>query len=266
MQTMITLAEELARISGAIILRYYGTGFDVSGKADGSPVTIADREAEAAMRRAIQSAFPAHGILGEEYGNERLDATYVWTLDPIDGTKNFVAGSFLFSTLIGLLRDGVPVMGALHHPLTGHLLIGTPEETRLNGRRVQMRPCDRIEDALMLSSSYTTPARSSYGPAFEVLVDRARLYRTWGDGHGYFLLASGGADLMLDPIMAAWDLAPLIPIVQGAGGRITAWDGSPAWPDTATVLEHKASAVAATPALHAAVLAVLNADQADSKE
>lgn len=258
MDEYIALMTLLAEISGKIILRYYRAGVDVLGKADGSPVTIADRESEAAMREAIHSTFPDHGIIGEEYGNERLDAEYVWTLDPIDGTKNFVAGSFLHSTLIGLLRDGVPVLGALHHPVTGHLMIGSPEETRLNGDIVRVRECAQVEDAVFLSSSYTSVARYADGPAYEALIRRAKLYRTWGDAHGYFLLASGTADVMADPIMSLWDIAPLIPIVQGAGGTITAWDGGPVFPSIEAVLQNTTSAVATAGAIHDDVIAALN--------
>ncbi len=258
MQAFATLMQQLAAISGEIILRYFRAGVDVIGKADGSPVTIADREAEAAMRAAIEAAYPDHGIIGEEFGTARLEAEYVWTLDPIDGTKNFVAGSFLHTTLIGLLRDGQPIMGALHHPVTGHLMIGTPEETRLNGAPVRVRPCAAIEDAVVLSSSYTTVARLADGAAYEAFIRRARLYRTWGDAHGYFLLASGTADVMADPIMALWDVAPLIPIVQGAGGQITAWDGGPVLPSVEAVLQRGTSAVATAGAIHPAVIAALN--------
>jgi histidinol phosphatase-like enzyme (inositol monophosphatase family) len=257
MQAFVVLMEKLAQISSAIILPYFRAGVEVIGKADGSPVTAADREAEAAMRVAIHAAFPEHGIIGEEYGNERLDAEYVWTLDPIDGTKSFVTGSFLFATLIGLLRDGQPVLGALHHPLTGHLLIGDGVQTRLNGAPVHVRPCARIEDATVLGSTFTSVAHYRNGAAYEALIRRAKLYRTWGDAHGYFLLASGYADVMADPLMWLWDVAPLIPIVEGAGGRITAWDSSPALPSVEAVLRDGTSAVATAGELHTAVITAL---------
>ncbi len=258
MPDFVALAGRLAQISGAIILRYFRSGVAVDDKADGSPVTAADREAEAAMREAITAAFPEHGIIGEEYGNERLEAEYVWTLDPIDGTKSFVTGSFLFSTLIGLLRRGRPVLGVLHHPLTGHLLIGDGRQTRLNGQPVHVRPCARLEDAVLLASSHTSIARYQDGTAYDALTRRVRLYRTWGDGHGYFLLATGYADIMADPIMGLWDVAPLIPIVEGAGGRITAWQGGAVFESVERVLSAGTSAVATAGGVHDAVIAALN--------
>ncbi len=258
MHDFLALAEHLAQISGAIILRYFRSGVAVDDKADGSPVTAADREAEAAMRAAITAAFPWHGIIGEEYGYERPDAEYVWTLDPIDGTKSFVTGSFLFSTLIGLLWRGRPMLGVLHHPLTGHLLIGDGRQARLNGQPVHVRPCARLEDAVLLASSHTSVARYENGEAYDALTRRVRFYRTWGDGHGYFLLATGYADIMADPIMWLWDVAPLIPIVEGAGGRITSWRGGPVFESVERVLAAGTSAVATAGGLHDAVIAALN--------
>ncbi len=258
MDNFVALAERLAQISGAIILRYFRSRVTVDDKADGSPVTAADREAEAAMRAAITTAFPDHGIIGEEYGNERPNAEFVWTLDPIDGTKNFVAGSFLFSTLIGLLQHGQPVLGVLHHPLTGHLLIGDGQRTRLNGQPAHVRPCARLEDAILLTSSHTGVIRLRDGAAYDALIRRVRFYRTWGDGHGYFLLATGYADIMVDPMMMLWDVAPLIPIVEGAGGRITDWQGGPVFKSLEAVLASGTSAVATAGGIHNTVIAALN--------
>ncbi len=250
MQDFIALAERLAEASAAIITRYYRTRVAVDNKADGSPVTVADREAEAAMRALIREAFPDHGIIGEEYGNHQPDAPYQWTLDPIDGTKNFLAGSFLFGTLIGLLKDGQPILGALNHPLTGHLLIGAAGQTRLNGQPVNVRPCARLEDAVLLASTHVSVARYADMAAYEALTRRVRLYRTWGDCHGYFLLTTGYADIMVDPVMNLWDLTPLVPIVEGAGGRITDWRGGP--------VIGGMGAVATAGALHQAVIRALN--------
>lgn len=228
MQEFIALAEQLAEVSAGIIMQYFRTPVAVDRKTDGSPVTVADRQAESAMRQLIMAAFPSHGIRGEEYGDHQPDARYQWTLDPIDGTKTFVAGSFLFGTLIGLLKDDQPILGALNHPLTGHLMIGAGGETRLNGDVVRVRPCASIEDALLLATTHTTVSRYYDANAYNALTRRAKIYRTWGDCHGYFLLSSGFADIMIDPVMHLWDVAPLVPIVEGAGGRITDWRGEPA--------------------------------------
>jgi histidinol phosphatase-like enzyme (inositol monophosphatase family) len=257
MQEFIALAERLAEASGAIIMRYFRSGVAVDDKADGSPVTIADREAEAAMRALILEAFPDHGIIGEEHGITQPDAEYRWTLDPIDGTKNFVAGSFLFGTLIGLFQGDQPILGVINHPVTGHRLIGAAGEARLNGQKVGVRPCHRIEDAVLLTSDHWDAARhqNQNMDAYAALTRRAKLYRTWGDCHGYFLLATGFADIMLDPVMNIWDIAPLIPIVEGAGGRITDWHGGPA---IAQPITRQTSAIATAGPLHDAVIRALN--------
>lgn len=225
MQELIQFAEHLAKISGDVIGPYFRTDINIETKADESPVTIADKKAEETMREAIMKEMPEHGIIGEEFGDYQPDAEYQWVLDPIDGTKNFVAGSFLFGTLIALLHQGKPILGVIHHPLNQQLLIGADGKSTVNGKPAQVRSCDSIDDALVLSSSHWLAEKVRDGAAYEALTRRAKLYRTWGDSHGYFLLATGFADVMLDPEMAFWDLAALIPIVEGAGGKITDWYG-----------------------------------------
>lgn len=248
---LMLFAQELTHASGAIIRRYYRSGYTVDTKSDESPVTIADREAELELRRLIQARFPGHGILGEEYGLHQPDSPFRWVLDPIDGTKNFISHSYLFGTLIALLHEGQPVFGAIHHPLTNDLLVGDGHSAWLNGKPVHVRPCTRIEDAVVLTSDPLMPERMKNGPAFRTLTQRALRFNTWGDCHGYFLVAMGGADLMLDPIMSVWDLMALIPVVRGAGGRITDWEGNDAVSGT--------SAIASAGAIHDEVLRLLNA-------
>lgn len=250
---LFAFAQELTRASGAIIRRYYRTGYAVDSKSDDSPVTIADREAELELRRLIQQRFPDHGILGEEFGLHQPDASFRWVLDPIDGTKNFISHSYLFGTLIALLHEGRPIFGAIHHPVADDLLLGDGKGAWLNGRQVGVRPCSRIEDAVVLTSDSRAPAQGENGAAFRTLTERALRFNTWGDCHGYFLVAIGGADLMLDPLMSPWDLMALIPIVQGAGGRITDWSGG----DAAT----GSSAIASAGGIHDEVLRVLNSRQ-----
>ena len=225
MKAFIPFTEKLADASAQVIKRYFRTQVTVEHKADASPVTVADREAERVMRELIRKEFPAHGIIGEEWGDYQPDAEYVWVLDPIDGTKNFVSGSFLFGTLIALLHHGRPVLGVIHHPLLNEFLVGTGDQTWLNGQRVSVRACTRIEDATLLASSHWTVHRYQNGAAFDALSRRVRLYRTWGDCHGYYLVATGYADIMIDPIMSVWDMMALIPIIEGAGGRITDYQG-----------------------------------------
>ena len=243
---------ELAAESGAFIRPLFGhRGLAVESKSDHSPVTAADRGAEEMMRAMIKKRFPEHGIIGEEYGNERADAEFVWVLDPIDGTKAFITGVPLWGTLIGLLHRGQPILGCIHQPVLAQLLVGDGQSTTLNGRITKVRPCARLADATILTSDTLNLPKYQNGAACERLVRQAKLYRTWGDCYGYLLVASGLADVMLDPIMNPWDIAALVPVIRGAGGVITDWRGGSAYPAESTV--------AAVPELHAEVIATLNA-------
>ena len=249
-EELIPFARELADASAAIIRQYFRTEYIVESKSDDSPVTIADRKAEETMRQLIVKRFPEHGILGEEFGHYQPDAEYQWVLDPIDGTKAFVSHSYLFGTLIALLKEGRPVLGVINHPLLNDFLVGMNGQTWLNNRRVQIRACHRIEDAILLSSPYWTVFDYQNGPAFELLSKRVQRHNNWGDCHGYYVLAAGGADIMADPIMNPWDLLALIPIIEGAGGVITDWQGN----DAAT----GESIVATGGAIHDEVIRLLN--------
>jgi myo-inositol-1(or 4)-monophosphatase len=243
---------ELARESGEFIRPLFGrSGLVVDVKADQSPVTEADRGAEELLRARITRKFPSHGIVGEEFGSERADAEWVWVLDPIDGTKSFISGVPLWGTLIALAHQGQPVLGCIHQPVLKQLMMGDGTTTTMNGQPVRVRPCTRLEDATLLSSDPITPPGHKGGAAFVALQRQARLARTWGDCYGYLLLASGRADVVLDPIMNPWDIAALVPIVRGAGGVITDWSGGPAYPAESTI-------ACGTAALHAAVIEALN--------
>jgi myo-inositol-1(or 4)-monophosphatase len=244
--------KELALQSGEFIRPLFANpSLAVEFKSDQSPVTAADRGAEELLRTLIGAKFPSHGIIGEEHGNDRADAEFVWVLDPIDGTKAFITGVPLWGTLIGLLHDGQPVLGAIHQPILNQLMIGDGRVTTLNERPVTVRPCTRIEEATLLTSDPLNPAIYQNGAAYDALTKRARLVRTWGDCYGYLLLAAGWADVAMDPIMNPWDIAALVPVVRGAGGVITDWQGSAAYPAESTV--------AAGPDLHALVIAALDA-------
>jgi histidinol phosphatase-like enzyme (inositol monophosphatase family) len=243
---------ELARASGDFIRPLYGRrDLAVEAKADASPVTLADRGAEELMRRMIKARFPSHGILGEELGAENTDAEFVWVLDPVDGTKSFVTGVPLWGTLIALLHQGQPVLGCIHQPVLNQLVVGDGTTTTLNGAPVRCRPTTRLAEATLLTCDWLTPAEYQDGPAFDRLARSAKLCRTWGDAGGYLLLATGWADLVVDPIMNPWDIAALVPVISGAGGVITDWSGGPAYPAKSTI-------AAATPELHAAALAALS--------
>lgn len=243
---------ELAEQSGDFIRPLFANpAVAVETKSDASPVTEADRGAEQMMRERITKKFPTHGVIGEEFGPERADAEFVWVLDPIDGTKSFITGVPLFGTLIALLKDGQPVLGAIHQPILRELMIGDGATTTLNGRPVKCRATTRIEDATVLTSDTLNLAKYQNGPACDRLVSRAKLYRTWADCYGYLLVASGRADVSLDPIMNPWDIAALVPVIRGAGGVITDWKGGAAYPAESTI-------ACATPELHATVVTELN--------
>jgi len=241
---------ELAEKSGDFIRPLFASpGLSVEFKADESPVTAADKGAEKLLRSLIAKKFPAHGVIGEEMGSDRPNAEFVWVLDPIDGTKSFISGVPLFGTLIALMHNGQPVLGAIHQPILRQLVLGDGKTATLNGRTLLVRPTTKIEEATFLTSDPLNPAKYQNGAAYEALTRRARLVRTWGDCYGYLLLAAGWADVMCDPIMNPWDIQALIPIVRGAGGIITDWQGRD--PVKAE------SIVAANAALHPQVIAAL---------
>lgn len=245
--------KDMAAASGELILHYYrGNSMGTEFKADETPVTVADRGAEEIMRRMIEQRFPDHGVLGEELGTVRADAEFVWVLDPIDGTKSFITGVPLFTTLIGLLHRGRPVLGCIHQPVLKQLMIGNGITTTLNNDAVQVRPCSSLASATLLTSDPLHPAQYQDGAAFNRLAGSVRLCRTFGDGYGYLLVASGWADVMVDPVLKPWDLLPIVPVMQGAGAVITDWQGQPAGVMKAN------SCVAAGPALHAEVIRQLN--------
>ena len=247
-----SLLVELARRSGDFIRPMFGRhDVAVETKSDQSPVTVADRGAEELIRSLIAARYPDHGIIGEELGSHRADAEFVWVLDPIDGTKSFITGVPLFATLIALLHEGQPVLGAIHQPVLGQLMIGDGKTTTLNERVVRCRTVTKVEDATLLTSDPLNPEKYQNGPRYDALTRRAKLVRTWGDAYGYLLVASGWADICLDPIMNPWDVAALVPVIRGAGGVITDWKGGAAYPADSAI-------AAGTPELHASVVQALN--------
>jgi len=242
---------ELADASGAVALRYYGTDeMGVETKADQTPVTRADREAEQVIRELINKRYPQHGIIGEEFGKENPDAEFVWVLDPIDGTKSYAAAVPLYGTLLCLLHEGKPVLGAIHQPNLKKYLIGDGTTTELNGKPVRVSDTANLSEALLLTTDALNPKRRGHGAAWDRLTEAVHLYRCWGDCWGYLMVATGWAEIMADPQLEPWDMLSLVPIIRGAGGVITTWDGR-------DPLEGK-SVLATTPALHGAILEILN--------
>jgi myo-inositol-1(or 4)-monophosphatase len=215
----------LALKSASVIKKYFRTKVTIERKDDDSPVTIADKRAEEIMREMIKKEFPDHGILGEEFGEDNPAAEYKWILDPIDGTKSFICGAQSFGTLIALLKNGKPVLGVINQPILNQFLIGDGISAELNGVPAKVRECEKLEDAVLLTTDHFSVGNYQDQKKFDTLVKKCFLYRNWGDAYGYYLVATGYADIMIDPIMSEWDKLALIPIIEGAGGKITNYSG-----------------------------------------
>ncbi|MBX3456531.1 histidinol-phosphatase [Ferrovibrio sp.] len=222
---LIRFASHLADLAGEAIRPHYRKRIDIERKADASPVTVADRAAEAAMRQAIAASYPDHGIFGEEYGHERPDAPWQWILDPIDGTKSFVTGLPIFGTLIALTQDGKPVLGVIDQPILRDRWIGAEgHTTTCNGSAAPANSGTSLADAALLTT-YVDGFNESEAAAFTRLRKACRLNRMSGDCIAYALIAGGFADIVVDGLVQPYDYAALIPVIQGAGGVITDWEG-----------------------------------------
>lgn len=240
----------LANASAEIIKKYFRTDISVESKSDKTPVTIADKKAEEVMCELISKHFPDHGIIGEEFGATNKGAEYTWILDPIDGTKSFICGAYSFGTLIGLLKNGEPILGVYNHPILNDFLLGDNHQTFINEVKTSVRNCNKLDDAVLLTTDHLNIEKYQNIEKFNNLIKKVKLYRNWGDCYGYYLLATGYADIMIDPIMSPWDLLPLIPIIKGAGGIVTDFQGNDAVKGKSTV--------ASNPYLHYEVISVLN--------
>lgn len=213
-------------------MQYFRSPVDVVDKADKgpgiySPVTKADQGSEKIIRELINETFPDHGIRGEEYGDENLDAEYVWVLDPIDGTKAFITGFPTWGTLIALLRNGRPVLGAMNQPFVGDRFIGAPGGATLNGEAIKTRACATLEQARLGMTEMEMMRTDAQRQAFDAVASKVGYFRLGGDCYNYALLAAGHIDLVIEGSLMPWDIQALIPIVEGAGGFISHWDGAP---------------------------------------
>lgn len=223
----VALALDLAETSRPILRRYFRSGIEVIDKADLTPVTLADREAEAAMRDLVAKTFPDHGIIGEEHGEERTHAEYVWVLDPIDGTRGFVAGLPLFGTLIALAHRGRPILGVIDHPATDERWLGAAgRATACNGAPAHSRACPNIAQATLYA---TTPElfTGADARAFERLRRAVKHTRYGTDCYAYGMVASGYGDLVAEAGLKSVDYMALVPVIEGAGGTVTDWQGKP---------------------------------------
>jgi histidinol-phosphatase len=253
----LDFAVAAARDAGDLVLRYYRRqDLAVELKRDSSPVTAADRGAEELLRAKIGEAFPGDGILGEEFGETPATTGYRWILDPLDGTKPFVHGVPLFGTLMGLEHEGRPVLGVCRFPALGEVVyaaegqgawwqIGTAEP-----RRAQVSTVGRLEQALFCFTDIAGYHTIGRFDAFDRLSRTCPVARGWGDSYGHALVATGRAEVMVDPLLNAWDAAPLLPILKEAGGCFTSWTGEP------TI--HAGNGVSVNAALRDEVLQVLS--------
>lgn len=254
-QQRLELAIEAAREAGRITLDYFRRDdLAVERKGDDSPVTIADRQAEQYLRRRIGEVFPEDGILGEEFGEQQGSSRYRWILDPIDGTKSFIHGVPLYSTLIGVEREGECVLGVIVVPPSEEAVYAAVGQGAWYVRGNEAPSPAHVSSTVKLSEGLfvTSEVASFYAigrpQVFESLQASTRLTRTWGDGYGYLMVATGRADVMVDPIMCAWDAAPMLPILEEAGGVFTDWQGRRSI--------HSGQGLATNPQLLAEVLAI----------
>jgi histidinol phosphatase-like enzyme (inositol monophosphatase family) len=229
-----TFIQALDAAAGEVTLPLFRSGLSMANKASVDaafdPVTAADHGAEAAIRKLISQRFPEHGVIGEEYGEDRPDAEFVWVLDPVDGTRAFVAGLPLWAHLIGLRFQGEPLLGVIGQPYLKEVFLGSPTGSRLirpdGVRPLQVRPCARLTEATLAA---TDPAAYFTGAeigAWNQVRAASRIVRLGGDSYIFALLAMGTIDLVLESQLKVWDIDPIIPVIENAGGLVCDWRGA----------------------------------------
>lgn len=253
----LAFAHRLADRSGAAILPHFRNLHrveDKSGSGYFDPVTAADRAAEQVIREELAAAWPDHDVVGEEFGGDATGAEYCWLIDPIDGTRPFVLGLPVWGTLIGLLRHGTPFLGLMDQPFTGERFWAGPDGAFSRGpmgeKPLTTRSCSSLSDAVISSTHPDMFANDNDRERFDALSKTARMRWFGGDCYGYCLLASGHIDIIAESGLSAYDIVPLVPIVEAAGGRITTWQGGPV-SDGGSVL------ACGDPRLHGAALEIL---------
>jgi histidinol-phosphatase len=226
LKSLLDFAVQMAREAGDITYRHFKGSFVAERKADNSFVTTADREAERNLRASIERAFPDDGILGEEEGEKVGTSPRRWIIDPVDGTYSFVHGVPLYAVLIGLEIEGESVLGAANLPALNELVYAARGLGCFwNDQPARVSATESLSEALLLATDFGTCEQYGFGPAAEKLQRQVNARRTWGDAYGHVLVATGRADVMLDPVMNVWDCAALSPIVEEAGGTFTNWQG-----------------------------------------
>ena len=223
---LLKIALKTAELAEENILKFYQNDVGVEWKADKTPVTIADKGTEELARKFWAKETPGFGVIGEEFGIESPDAEYQWVIDPIDGTKSFIHGVPLFGTLIGLYHKNVPIASVIRLPAMKSVVWAVNGGgTFLDGREVHASGVSQLSDALVLSGTVNTMEDKGFGEGFTKLRRSARLHRGWGDCYGYYLVAAGRAEIMVDPVVSLWDIAPFPLLMKEAGGKFSTIDG-----------------------------------------
>jgi histidinol phosphatase-like enzyme (inositol monophosphatase family) len=230
----LATALELAQLAGDVTLSHFqDRSLEWERKQDDSPVTVADKAAEKAIRERVSALFPNDAIEGEEFGGDsrQSDAEFAWIVDPIDGTKSFLSGVPLYSTLVGLTRNGEPFAGVINIPALGEIVIaaqGLGCWYSAGGKpfvKTQVSAKTKLSDSLFVLSQSDSFGKYASDDIFQNLQNASYITRTWGDGYGYLLIATGRAELMVDPVVNAWDVAAVLPVIEEAGGQCTDWRG-----------------------------------------
>lgn len=258
-ESLLQFALDAVWQAGRITLGYFQTGLKAERKADNTPVTQADREAEGKLRELITKRFPSHGIIGEEFGRNAGKSQYTWIIDPIDGTKSFVSGVPLYSVLLALADGERALVGVVHFPALNETVYAVRGGgCYWNGRQAQVSSVGNLSDAVLLCSDLHSFAPYGRQEAWQRLVNATYIQRTWGDAYGYALVATGRADIMIDPIMALWDTAPLQVILEEAGGVFSDWNGKP------TI--YGGNSIATNALLYNQVMSLIGAEPAQTHE
>ncbi|MBN1317410.1 MAG: histidinol-phosphatase [Anaerolineales bacterium] len=227
-RTLLDFALDAAWQAGRITLGYFQREVAIEHKSDATPVTIADRQAEEEIRKMIEKYWPDHAIIGEEYGAQGEQEGLTWIIDPIDGTKSFVCGVPLYGTLLALVDGKTPLLGIAHFPALGETVYASRGEgCYWNGRPARVSRVDEMKRAVLLCSNLNLYEQFNKDGAWNRLRSATYIQRTWGDAYGYALVATGRAEIMLDPVMSLWDCGPLQIILEEAGGTFTDWQGNP---------------------------------------
>ena len=260
---LLAFAHRLADAAGDVIRPYFRANHGIDNKRTGGfdPVTLADQESELVMRALIEAEFPDHAVFGEEHGASWAadsGGRFTWVLDPIDGTRSFIGGFPTWGTLIALHdteaeaeNGGRPVIGIMDQPIMGERYVGTPKGAWLGDVPLSVRPCASLDDAVLYSTTPDMFEPEVELPAFQRVESRVKLRRFGGDCYAYGMLAFGLNDLIIEASMQPYDIQALIPIVEGAGGIVTNWDGGPAY-DAGRIL------AAGDKRMHDAALEMLN--------